>query len=141
MKIFEPAVGFYALNGESVVSFPEDQTKERICECLELIREQNPTQRILLVLDNHFSYTCEYTRKRAHQLGIDFIFLLTGSPDLNPIEQVWKSLKWVASPMIVEDQEEFYALVTDLSDQLTTRVSFAQSWIDEFLDSRLQYLS
>jgi len=35
VQIFEPAVGFYALNGESVVSFPEDQTKERICECLE----------------------------------------------------------------------------------------------------------
>jgi transposase len=141
VKIFEPAVGFYALNGESVVSFPEDQTKERICECLKRIREQNPTQRILLVLDNHFSHTCEYTRKRAHQLGIDFIFLPTASPDLNPIEQVWKSLKWVASPMIVESAEEFRALVTDLFDQLTNRMSFAQSWINEFLDSRLQYLS
>ena len=42
MTIDEPTVGFYALNGESVVSFPEDQTKERICDCLERIREQNP---------------------------------------------------------------------------------------------------
>ena len=45
VKLDEPAVGFYALNGQSVVSFPEDQTKERICECLEGIREQNPGQR------------------------------------------------------------------------------------------------
>ena len=33
-------------------TFPKDQTKEQICEALEVIREQNPTGRILLVLDN-----------------------------------------------------------------------------------------
>src|SRR5699024_5391896 len=49
----EPTVGFYALNGESVVSFPESQEKEQICSCLERIREQNPLTRILLVLDNY----------------------------------------------------------------------------------------
>ena len=41
VQIFEPAVGFYALNGQSVVSFPEDQTKERIYECLEGIRAES----------------------------------------------------------------------------------------------------
>ena len=141
VHLFEPAVGFYALNGESVVSFPEDQTKERICDCLERIREQNPGKRILLVLDNHFAHTCEYTRKRAHELGIDLVFLPVGSPDLNPIEQVWKQLKWVASPLIVESAAEFRALVDDLFTRLTDRLSFAKAWIDDFLDSRLQFLS
>jgi len=139
VKIFEPAVGFYSLNGSSLVSFVEDQTKERICDVLEEIREQNPGTRILLVLDNHFSYTCEHTRKRAHQLGIDLVFLPTGSPDLNPIEQVWKQLKWVASPLIVESADEFRALVSDLFQDLTTRLSFAKDWIEKFID--LQKLS
>ena len=40
-----------------------------------------------------------------------------------------------------ESAEEFRTLVTDLFDQLTNKLSFAQSWIDEFLDSRLQNLS
>lgn len=75
VRIDEPAVGFCALNGESIVSFPEDQTKERICECLEAIHEQNPLAGILLVLDNLFLNTCEYTRKRASQLGTDLVFL------------------------------------------------------------------
>ncbi len=100
VHVFEPAVGFYALNGESVVSFPEDKTKERICGCFERILEQNPGKRILLVLDNHFAHTCEYTRKRAHQLGIDNLF-----------------------------------------EQLTNRMSFAKSWIDEFLGNQLQKIS
>jgi len=123
VQIFEPAVGFYALNGKSVASFPEDQTKEWIYECLERIREQNPASRILLVLGNYFAHTCEYTRRYAHHLGIDFVFLAVGSPDLNPIEQVWKSLKWEASPLIVESGNEFRALVSDLFEQL----SFAKS--------------
>ena len=87
MKLDEPAVGFYALSGESIVQFPTNQEKERVCECLEGIREQNPRQRILLVLDNFSSHVCEYTRKRAHQLGIDLVFLPVGSPDLNSMSR------------------------------------------------------
>ena len=93
VKTENSAVGFYALNGESLVSWTENEEKERICGVLEKVREQNPRARILLVLDKHGSHICEYTRKRAHQLGIDLIFLPSGSPHLNPIEQVRKQLK------------------------------------------------
>ena len=134
----EPSVGFYALNGESVVSFPESQEKEEICGCLKRVREQNPGKRILLALNNFSSHICSYTRRRAHQLGIDLVFLPVGLPDLNPIEPVWKSLRWEASPLIVESAEEFRALITDLFDRLTVRVSFAVSWIEKFLAPSLQ---
>ena len=59
-------------------------------------------ERILLILDGFSSYVCEHTRKQAQQLGIELVFLLLGSPDLNPIEQVWKSLKWKVCALIVE---------------------------------------
>jgi transposase len=141
VNVSEPAVGFYALNGKSVVGFPEDQSKERICEILSQVREQNPGKRILLVLDNFSSHVCEYTRKRAHQLGIDFVLLPVGSPHLNPIEPVWRSLKWEASPLIVESAEEFCVLVDGLFEQLTNKLSFAKSWISNFLGIHLQKLS
>jgi len=72
----EPTVGFYALNGESG-EFPEDQTKERICDCLERIREQNLPRGFCSswIISPHI---CEYTRRRAHQLGIDLVFLPLG---------------------------------------------------------------
>jgi transposase len=92
-------------------------------------------------LDNFSSHICEHTRRRAHQLGIDLVFIPVGSPDLNPIEPVWKSLRWEASPLIVESAEEFRALVTDLFDRLTDRVGFAVSWIENFLAPHLQKLS
>jgi transposase len=141
VKIDTPAAGFYALNGESVLSFPVDQTKEEICACFERIREQNPGTRILLVLDNFSSHVCKHTRQRAHQLGIDLIFLPVGSPHLNPIEPVWKSLKWESSPLIVEGEDEYRTLLDDLFDQLTEKLSFAASWIDNHLDGFLNKLS
>ncbi len=80
VKTDDSAVGFYALNGESLVTFKETEKKERICEVLEKVREQNPRRRILLVLDKYGSHICKHTRKRAHQLGIDLVFLPTSSP-------------------------------------------------------------
>ena len=137
VKVDTPAAGFYALNGVSVLSFPPNQEKERICTCFEEIREQNPGERILLVLDNFSSHICKYTRKRAHELGIDLVFLPVGSPHLNPIEPVWKSLKWESSPLIVEGEDEYRALLNNLFDQLTEKLSFASSWINKYLDGFL----
>ena len=134
VKTHDSAVGFYALNGESVVTFTEDEKKERICGVLKKIREQNPGKRILLVLDKHGAHICEYTRKRAHQLGIDLIFIPSGSPHLNPIEKVWDYLKWTMAPIVVEDEDEFKDLVQDTFEQITQRISFAKKWCKKFLD-------
>ena len=127
-------LGFYALNGESVAVFTKKQTKERICSAFEKIREQNSDRPILLVLDNFSSHTCEFTRERARELGIDLVFLPIGSPHLNPIEAVWKSLKWEISPITVDSVEEFCTLVRNEFQQLTQKISFAAAWIERFLD-------
>jgi transposase len=126
VKTENSAVGFYALNGESLVIWTENEEKERICGVLEKLREQNPCPRILLVLDKHGSHICEYTRKRAYQLGVDLIFLPSGSPHINPIEQVWQQLKWTMAPIIVDDEDEFHELVKDVFEQVTRQVSYAK---------------
>jgi len=133
VKTHDSAVGFYALNGESLVTFTEDEKKERICGVLEKVREQNPGKQILLVLDKHGAHRCTYTRKRAHQLGIDLIFIPSGSPHLNPIEQVWDYLKWTMAPIIVEDEDEFKDLVQETFEKITHRISFAKKWCEKFL--------
>lgn len=132
-------MGFYALNGSSVAVFTEKQTKERICDAFEQIRAENPDRKILLILDNFSSHTCEYTRERAAELGIELVFLPVGSPHLNPIEPLWKSLKWELSPITVDSTDEFCSLVRDQFQHLTTKVSFAAAWIDRFL--KIQKLS
>jgi transposase len=118
VKTDDSAVGFYALNGKSLVTFKETEEKERICEAL----------------DKHGAHRCKHTRKRAHQLGIDLIFLPTSSPHLNPIEKVWDSLKWTMCPIIVENEAEFKNLVQETFEQITERISFAKKWCQKFLN-------
>ena len=140
MCLFSPAAGFYTLNSESIFQFPPYQEKEQICACFEEIREQNSGQRILLVLDNLSSHICAYTRERAHELGIDLIFLTVGSPHLNPIEPVWKSLKWESSPLIVEGAAEYCALLDEIFSKLTYQLNFAGAWIENHLCGFIQKL-
>lgn len=128
------AVGFYAVNGTSVICQPKSLHKERIGEAFEAIREQNPTGRILLVLDNFSSHICDYTREKAADLGISLVFLPVSSPHLQPIEPIWGSLKRYLSPVSTESADHFRALVEETFLDLTQRLSFAADWLDTFID-------
>ena len=39
--------------------------------------------------------------KEAERLGIELVFLPPYSPDLNPIEYIWKSIKRIISTMFI----------------------------------------
>jgi transposase len=127
------SIGFYALVGESTITFRERLTKESICAALEWIREQNPVGRILLVADNDGGHHAKLTQKRADELDIEFVFLPPYSPTLNAIEPLWKSLKRKISPEIFEGEDDFRQFVTDTFLTLSKRVSFADNWIKTFL--------
>ena len=128
------AVGFYAVNGTSVLRSLESLHKERIGEVFETIRKQNPTGRILLVLDNFPSHTCIYTREKAEELGISLVFLPVASAHLQPIEPVWNSLKRYLSPISTESAELVRALVEATFLELTQRLNFAADWLETFID-------
>lgn len=97
------------------------------------MRATNSGRQILCILDNFSSHTCEYTRTRAAELDIELVFLPVGSPHLNPIEPLWKSLRWELSPIVVKSRGEFCALVRRTFHSLTEKVSFASAWIERFL--------
>lgn len=110
VKTEDSAVGFYALNGVSLVRWTETEEKEKICSVLETVREQNPGQRILLVLDKHGSHICEYTREHAHELGINLLFLSVVLSHLNLIEPVCKA----PSPLIINNEYKSRPLLDDV---------------------------
>jgi len=101
------SIGFYALTGQSVITYKERLIKETIVEALEEIREQNPRGRILLVADNYGSHHAKLTQQRADELGIEFVFIPPYSPTLNAIEPLWKDLKREISPIIFEGKDHF----------------------------------
>ena len=68
--------------------------KDSVCDLLRAIKNKNPLEdKIYLVLDNAPYNRAKKVRKLAKKLGIRIIYLPPYSPNLNPIERLWKFMK------------------------------------------------
>jgi len=132
-KIRANTFGFYPLNGNSVIDFKENSKKESVCEFFELVGERNPGKNIILILDNFRSHWANITRAKAEDLGIKLVFLPPYSPNLNPIEYIWKSVKRGLSPLLIESVEHFKGVIKGLFNRFSKRLSFASGWIKQFI--------
>lgn len=135
------AFGFYALNGVSVIDFKDNSKKEDVCEFFEEIRLQNPEKEIVLILDNFRSHRAKASVKCAGDCNIKLIFLPPYSPDLNPIEFIWKSIKRIISRSFIKNLEYMKQIIYKNFIEFASRLSFAKSWIEKFLDGNLSFES
>ncbi len=136
-KLRANTFGFYALNGASVVDFKERSTKEFVCEFLRDIRASNIGKKIIVILDNFRSHKAKDTLDFAMQNDIELVFLPPYSPDLNPIEFIWKNMKRVVSCSFVHDIDHLKNLIVNEFIEYSSRVSFASSWLEKFLLHKL----
>lgn len=71
--------------------------------------------------------------KTVEQLDLTRVSLPRYSPDLNPIEQLWKCVKRDLSPLDAPDLETYRSLICDVFHDYAHRLSFAEAWIERFL--------
>jgi len=128
------------LNGKDVIMFPSRTRCGEFCDFLKEIRRLNPIRRICLVIDNYSVHRSKMVRKMAAKLNIKLIFLPPYSPDLNPIEFIWKSIKRVVSRSQAHSLEELICIVRDNFIALTRSISFARNWAWQFLRNKLSLL-
>jgi putative transposase len=110
-----------------------------VCEFLGAIRAFNPERKIVVILDNFRSHHAKKTEQYAAECGIELVYLPPYSPDLNPIEFIWKSIKRVISQTFIVDLTHLKWLIRKHFEDFSSRLSFAQRWIEKFLDERLKY--
>lgn len=137
-KLRANSFGFYALNGKSVINFKEHSRKEDVCEFLAEIRSKNPTKNIILILDNFRSHRANFTMDFAEEIGIKLIYLPPYSPDLNPIEFIWKSIKKVISKNFIVDVNHMKDIIYHNFRKFSSKMSFAKRWIEKFLNNKLE---
>ena len=126
------------MNGESVYSAKELSKQEDVSEFLYEIRVKNPIGKIVVVIDNFASHKSRKVKVTAKRLGITFVFLPPYSPDLNPIEFIWKSIKREISSMFLMCKEELKEIVENLFYIFASSISFAKAWIEKFLITPLR---
>lgn len=125
--------GFYPINGKEVIEFMERSTAPHVCRFLHMIRMKNPKKRILLFLDNARSHVAEMTRKCAEALNITLIFLPPYSPELNPIELIWKSIRRRMSQIFVISEWSLKETIRTTFHRLAKKPSFMKGWLNIFM--------
>lgn len=126
------------MNGNSVIDFKEHSRKEDVCEFLKEIRSKNSTKNIIIVLDNFRSHRANFTLDFAEKIDIKLIYLPPYSPDLNPIEFIWKSIKKVISKNFIVDVNHMKEIIYRSFQKFSTQISFAKRWIEKFLNNKLE---
>ncbi len=117
--------GFYAISGNSIIDFKENSKKEAVCEFLKKIRKKNPDKPIIIILDN-LSHWANKTREFAEKLDIILVFLPPYSPDLNPIEFIWKSIKREISPLLIKTLYKLKNVIRECFNRFSKSLSYAR---------------
>ena len=133
-------IGFYAIQGGSVQAFLANSKEDAMVDFLKQIKAANSSAKaIVIILDNYSSHLAATVKEIAQDLGIYLIHLPPYSPDLNPIEYIWKSIKRIVSREFVETLDEMKRKIAEGWKTLSGSLSFAKHWISEFLETESYY--
>ena len=132
-KLRANTFGFYCLNGSSAVDFQERSRKENVISFLKLVRKRNPVGKIVMILDNFKPHHSPETLEFAENNNISLIHLPPYSPDLNPIEFIWKSVKRDVSTEFLGSEEHLKYIVSNRFYRYSRKKSYARSWMKKFL--------
>ncbi|RZB32752.1 MAG: hypothetical protein AEth_00430 [Candidatus Argoarchaeum ethanivorans] len=131
-KLRANTFGFYPINGRSVIGFRKRSKKEDIRCFLKRIRKANPKGRIITILDNFSSHKAKIVQECAENLDIVLVYLPTYSPDLNPIEYIWKDAKREISKTFIKNLNVLKRVISKMFFECSKKLSYAKSWINKF---------
>ena len=95
-----------------------------------LMKKEKP---IVIVLDNYTPHRNTEFKKACKILNIILVRLPPYSPQLNPIEQVWKSIKRITYTTFVETKEELIELFTKEYYKIVDNESFFNKWVSKYI--------
>ena len=95
----------------------------------------NNEKLILLVLDNARIHHAKDVKIASEILNIELMYLPEYSPDLNPIEDLWKIIKSVTYLGDYDNIDELIKIVTDEFYDHVMSSSLYNGWIDKFIRS------
>lgn len=83
--------------GHRILQRAHQQRQEDFQAFLKTLRGHYPGRRIWLILDKHSSHQAAQSRRLARSLDIELLLLPRQTPELNPMDHLWKEVKRVRS--------------------------------------------
>ena len=91
-------------------------TATEICQMLKTVAVEYSGKQIHIVLDNARYQKCELVTSLARELAIDLVYLPPYSPNLNPIERLWKFAKGKLRVKYYRDFQSFKETIDAIID-------------------------
>ena len=88
---------------------------------------------IVIILDNYRPHHNKEFKKFCELLKIKLIYLPAYTPQYNPIEQVWKSIKRIIYDPTITDREELISIFEKEYYRIIYNKSFYEKWMEKFL--------
>ena len=120
--------GFYLMNGNPVIEAPMNSRKEDMAAFLSSVRSANGDRPVVMILDNNSTTYARMVRDLADELDIRLVYLPPYSPDLNPIEFIWKSLKRVVSKLFFPNCECLISELESRFNQEASKPMYSEHW-------------
>jgi transposase len=100
----------------------------------KLIKNYFPDEkRIAMILDNYSVHVAYIVRLIAKILNIKLIYLPGYSPNLNPIEQVWRTLKAELFTVFIENEAFLANRFRKIFNKIIDRSSFTKKWKEKYI--------
>jgi putative transposase len=121
-------------SGTASFSTLQDSKATSIAQFLESIKSANQEYKsVIIVIDNFASHRSKLVRDKAKELGLFLVYLPLYSPDLNPIEFIWKSIKRILSVSSIGGECDMRRIISDSWDRFSSSLSYADAWIRKFI--------
>lgn len=89
-------------------------------------------KKINIVLDNAKIHHAKMVLNATEILNINLIFLSPYSPDLNPIDDVWRVIKKTIYKTLYSSKNELIKLFKDKYYEIIDSETFYENWLDQF---------
>lgn len=127
--------GFYPINGQPAVRTSGTGKARDMCDFLEEVREANGDRTVVMVLDNSSSHHSRAVAEKAEELDIILLFLPPYSPQFNPIELIWKTMKMQISKNFMLDAGTLASGIRMWFMDEAAKDSYWQGWGRNFLST------
>lgn len=125
-------IGFYTVNGNSTIDVYDNTKTPIFCLFMANVRRANPEKKLLMILDNYKPHHTEETLNKAKEQDIILVHLPPYSPDLNPIEQIWRVLKKELALLYLLTKEELITAIQEIYRVLSAKTSFGNKWMQTY---------
>jgi transposase len=104
------------------------------CKQLNIKELCQKEKKLNIILDNYSVHLSDYIEKVAEILNINLIFLPAYSPDLNPIEDIWRIIKKYISNKFIKSGKNIVDLYISKFYEEVKNSSLYDNWLNEFLN-------